>query len=235
MADGEYSFSLTTFSPTGKLVQIEYALNRVSSSSPALGIRAKNGVIIATEKKSPNELIEENSIYKIQQISEHIGIVYAGMPGDFRVLLKRARKEAIRYSLQYGNEILVKELVKEIASIVQEFTQTGGVRPFGLSLLICGIDAYGYHLYQIDPSGCYFNWLATCIGKDYQNNISFLEKRYSTDIEVEDAIHTAILTLKESYEGVMNEKSIEIGVACNDKPFKILTPNEIKDYLIEIE
>ncbi|SBS95769.1 proteasome subunit alpha type-2, putative [Plasmodium malariae] len=235
MADGEYSFSLTTFSPTGKLVQIEYALNRVSSSSPALGIRAKNGVIIATEKKSPNELIEENSIYKIQQISEHIGIVYAGMPGDFRVLLKRARKEAVKYSLQYGNEILVKELVKEIASIVQEFTQTGGVRPFGLSLLICGVDAYGYHLYQIDPSGCYFNWKATCIGKDYQNNISFLEKRYNNDIEIEDAIHTAILTLKESYEGIMNEKNIEIGVACNNKPFKILTPNEIKDYLIEIE
>ncbi|KOB59920.1 hypothetical protein PFHG_01683 [Plasmodium falciparum HB3] len=196
MADGEYSFSLTTFSPTGKLVQIEYALNRVSSSSPALGIRAKNGVIIATEKKSPNELIEENSIFKIQQISEHIGIVYAGMPGDFRVLLKRARKEAIRYSLQYGSEILVKELVKIIASIVQEFTQTG---------------------------------------KDYQNNMSFLEKRYNKDIEIEDAIHTAILTLKESYEGVLNEKNIEIGVAYDNKPFKILTQNEIKDYLIEIE
>ncbi|CAG25327.1 hypothetical protein PFAG_01290 [Plasmodium falciparum Santa Lucia] len=235
MADGEYSFSLTTFSPTGKLVQIEYALNRVSSSSPALGIRAKNGVIIATEKKSPNELIEENSIFKIQQISEHIGIVYAGMPGDFRVLLKRARKEAIRYSLQYGSEILVKELVKIIASIVQEFTQTGGVRPFGLSLLICGVDVYGYHLYQIDPSGCYFNWMATCVGKDYQNNMSFLEKRYNKDIEIEDAIHTAILTLKESYEGVLNEKNIEIGVAYDNKPFKILTQNEIKDYLIEIE
>uniref|UniRef100_A0A8C9H277 Uncharacterized protein n=1 Tax=Piliocolobus tephrosceles TaxID=591936 RepID=A0A8C9H277_9PRIM len=85
------------------------------------------------------------------------------MPGDFRVLLKKARKEAMIYSLQYGNEILVKELVKEIAAVVQEFTQSGGVRPFGLSLLICGTDIYGYHLYQIDPSGCYFNWLATCI------------------------------------------------------------------------
>ncbi|ETW31685.1 hypothetical protein PFFCH_00863 [Plasmodium falciparum FCH/4] len=174
-------------------------------------------------------------IFKIQQISEHIGIVYAGMPGDFRVLLKRARKEAIRYSLQYGSEILVKELVKIIASIVQEFTQTGGVRPFGLSLLICGVDVYGYHLYQIDPSGCYFNWMATCVGKDYQNNMSFLEKRYNKDIEIEDAIHTAILTLKESYEGVLNEKNIEIGVAYDNKPFKILTQNEIKDYLIEIE
>uniref|UniRef100_A0A8C9GEJ0 Proteasome subunit alpha type-2 n=1 Tax=Piliocolobus tephrosceles TaxID=591936 RepID=A0A8C9GEJ0_9PRIM len=235
MTDGHYSFSLTTFSPTGKLAQIEYALNRVSSSSPALGIRAKNGVILATEKKAPNELIEKNSIYKIQHITEHIGMVYAGMPGDFRVLLKKARKEAMIYSLQYGNEILVKELVKEIAAVVQEFTQSGGVRPFGLSLLICGTDIYGYHLYQIDPSGCYFNWLATCIGKDYQNNLSFLEKRYNKDIETEDAIHTAILTLKESYEGVMNEHNIEIGVVYNNKPFKILTPSEIKDYLIELE
>lgn len=235
MGDGAYSFSLTTFSPTGKLVQIEYALNRVSSSSPALGIRAKNGVVIATERKRNTQLIEEESIAKIHRISDHVGIVYAGMPGDFQVILKRARKEAARYALQYGNEISVKEIVKQVAYIIQEFTQTGGVRPFGISLLICGSDHNGNHLYQIDPSGCYFNWKATCIGKDYQNNMSFLEKRYNMEVEIEDAIHTAILTLKETYEGVMAENNIEIGIAYPNKPFKILTPAEIKDYLIEVE
>lgn len=235
MAEGEYSFSLTTFSPSGKLVQIEYALNRVMSGAPALGIKAKNGVIIATEKKVSSVLVEESSLRKIEPFTGSIGCVFAGMPADFRVILKKGRKEAQAYLRMYRDPIPVSQLVRDVAAVMQEFTQSGGVRPFGLSLLVAGYDDEGPQLYQVDPSGAYFGWKASAIGRDMQNAKTFLEKRYNPDIELEDAIHTAILTLKEGFEGAMTEHNIEIGVVGEDKKFRSLSPREIKDYLGEVE
>lgn len=93
MADGQYSFSLTTFSPSGKLVQIEYALNRVQQGAPALGIKARNGVVLAAEKKLATQLLESDTINKVDNFTPSVGCVYAGMPADFRVVLKKGRKE----------------------------------------------------------------------------------------------------------------------------------------------
>lgn len=234
----EYSFSLTTFSPNGKLVQIEHALAAVNSQGrPALGIKAKNGVVIATEKKTSNSiLIDETSFKKVEMITENIGCVYSGMPADYRVILARSRKEAQVYWQQYRIGIPVRQLVRQIAAVVQEYTQSGGVRPFGVSLLICGYDINGgMQLFQVDPSGAYFGWKATALGKDGPNAKTFLEKRYSPDIEIEDAIHIALLTLKESFEGAMNESNVEIGLITVDGKFRCLTPNEVKDYLTEVE
>ncbi|KAH8582599.1 proteasome subunit alpha2 [Cryptosporidium sp. chipmunk genotype I] len=235
--DADYSFSLTTFSPSGKLVQIEYALNAVNSQGrPALGIKARNGVVIATEKKVASPLVEEHSIRKVELITSEIGCCFAGMPADFRVILKKSRKIAQVYYNTYHEQIPVCELVREIATVMQEFTQSGGVRPFGISLLVAGFDSTrGPQLFQIDPSGAYFGWKASAIGKDMQSAKSFLEKRYNPDVEIEDALHTALLTLKECFEGAMNEDNIEVGIVGEDKKFTILTPREIKDYLGEVE
>merc|ERR1719224_43165 len=117
--------------------------------------------------------------------------------------------------------------------MMQEFTQSGGVRPFGVSLMIAGYDDAGPQLYQVDPSGAFFGWKASAIGKNYVNAKTFLEKRYS--VEIEDAIHTAILTLKEGFEGAITENNIEIGVVGEDRKFRVLTPAEVKDYLSEVE
>lgn len=96
MAEGQYSFSLTTFSPSGKLVQIEYALNRVQQGAPALGIKARNGVVLAAEKKLPTPLLESHTIRKVDTFTPSVGCVFAGMPADFRVVLKKGRKEVRR-------------------------------------------------------------------------------------------------------------------------------------------
>jgi len=116
---------------------------------------------------------------------------------------------------------------------MQEYTQSGGVRPFGVSLLICGFDDGKPYLFQCDPSGAYFAWKATALGKNHLNGKTFLEKRYSEELELEDAVHTAIITLKESFEGVMDSKNIEIGIANKDG-FKRLQPSEVADYLASI-
>lgn len=166
MTDSSYSFSLTTFSPSGKLLQIEYALKAVSQGTTCIGIRsnprenyllAKNGVVLGSEKVLQSTLIESETIQKIVYIAEHIGIlikiykgvVYSGLGPDFRVLIKKARKKAVQYYQIYNEKIPVLLMVLGVASIMQEYTQSGGVRPFGVSLLVAGFDHQGPQLYQV--------------------------------------------------------------------------------------
>lgn len=235
MGEAGYSFSLTTFSPSGKLLQLEHALKAVQAGKPSLGIQAVDGVVLATEKKVPSILVDEESVEKIVHYTSNIGVVYSGMGPDFRVLVRKGQKKAEEYKLTYGETIPVLELTREIAAIMQEHTQAGGVRPFGISLLIAGYDDDGPQLYQIDPSGVYFGWRASAIGKNFGNAKTFLEKRYADDMELEDAIHTSLLTLREGFEGEMTSTNIELGVVGPDRKFRVLTAAEVADYLAEAE
>ena len=102
------------FSPSGKLVQIEYALAAVASGAASVGLKATNGVVLATEKKHKSILYEEHSTFKIEKITDNIGMVYSGMGPDYRVLIKRARKAAHEYKLYYGFEIPTAQLVRRV-------------------------------------------------------------------------------------------------------------------------
>ncbi|KAJ3507578.1 hypothetical protein NM208_g15941 [Fusarium decemcellulare] len=278
MAD-RYSFSLTTFSPSGKLVQIEYALNAVNQGITALGIKATNGIVLATEKKSSSPLADQSSLAKISNITPNIGMVYSGMGPDYRVLVDRARKVShTGYKRIYNEYPPTRILVQDVARVMQEATQSAGVRPYGVSLLVAGWDegiepeeeetdsdsdngekkvnkkTGGIHkggpmLYQVDPSGSYYPWKATAIGKSATKAKTFLEKRYSEELELEDAIHIALLTLKDNIEGEMNGDTIEIGIVgapaehllglegvdgAVGPRFRKLTPQEIEDYLTSL-
>ncbi|KAL2265710.1 hypothetical protein VTJ83DRAFT_6810 [Remersonia thermophila] len=286
MAD-RYSFSLTTFSPSGKLVQIEYALNAVNQGVTALGIKATNGIVLATEKKSSTPLADPSSLSKISLITPNIGMVYSGMGPDYRVLVDRARKVShTNYKRIYNEYPPTRILVQDVARVMQEATQSGGVRPYGVSLLVAGWDEGilpeeeevqpgkegqeqkppgenksklagktggilkgGPMLYQVDPSGSYFPWKATAIGKSAATAKTFLEKRYTEGLELEDAVHIALLTLKETIEGEMNGETIEIGIVgppadhllgvegvegAVGPRFRKLTPQEIEDYLTNL-
>ncbi|CAM9019294.1 unnamed protein product [Wickerhamomyces anomalus] len=244
MAD-RYSFSLTTFSPSGKLVQIEHALSAVKQGVTSL---ATNGVVLATEKKSSSSLVNSDTLSKISLITPNIGAVYSGMGPDFRVLVDKSRKIShTNYKRVYNEYPPTKILVSEVAKIMQESTQSGGVRPYGVSLLIAGYDDHNkFGLYQVDPSGSYFPWKATAIGKGAVAAKTFLEKRWNDELELEDAIHIALLTLKESIEGDMNGDTVEIAIVGEPNDdllgfqgaenqvgprFKKLSPQEINDRL----
>jgi len=216
---GAYSFSLTTFSPSGKLGQLEHALAAVQQGTTSLGIKSAQGVVIATEKKTPSVLLDDSMIEKVSMICPNVGMVYSGMGPDFRVLVTRARKSAQAYWKIYNEYPPTKVLVEEVASVMQEATQSGGIRPFGVSLLVAGWDSHrGPMLYQVDPSGSFWAWKASAIGKNMTNAKTFLEKRYKDDISLEDAIHQALLTLKEGYEGALTEKTVEIGIISRKPP-----------------
>ncbi|KAI9889470.1 MAG: Proteasome subunit alpha type-2 [Vezdaea aestivalis] len=280
MAD-RYSFSLTTFSPSGKLVQIEYALNAVNQGVTSLGIKATNGIVLATEKKSSSPLIDPPSLSKVSLITPNIGMVYSGMGPDYRILVDKARKVShTGYKRIYNEYPPTRILVQDVARVMQEATQSGGVRPYGVSLLIAGWDdgietetedtspsaeidpekkkvsgktggilKGGPSLYQVDPSGSYFPWKATAIGKSATSAKTFLEKRYNEGLELEDAVHIALLTLKETIEGEMNGETVEIGIVgppadhllgyegvegAQGPRFRKLSPQEIEDYLTNL-
>ena len=149
-------FSLTTFSSKGRLLQIEYALNAVNKGETSIGIKTKNGVVLGVEKKLNSILIDDSAYVKIQNITNAIGAVYSGLGPDFRILCQKARKHSQEYFLKYREDLLVSNLCRETSAIIQEFTQSGGVRPFGVSMLVAGYDDEGPHLYQLDPSGAFY-------------------------------------------------------------------------------
>ena len=205
---------------------------------------ATNGIVLATEKKSSSPLIDPPSLSKVSLITPNIGMVYSGMGPDYRVLVDKARKVShTGYKRIYNEYPPTRILVQDVAKTMQEATQSGGVRPYGVSLLIAGwddgiepeseeigiggVEAHpddrkpsgktggvlkgGPMLYQVDPSGSYFPWKATAIGKSATSAKTFLEKRYTEGLELEDAVHIALLTLKETIEGEMNGETVEIG------------------------
>lgn len=203
--------------------------------------------MLATEKKSSSHLINSESLSKIELITPDIGMVYSGMGPDFRVLVDSARRSAHKsYKRIYNEYPPTRILVQEVAKTVQEATQSAGVRPYGVSLLVAGYDeSHGFDLYQVDPSGSYFPWKATAIGKGSASAKTFLEKRWNKELELEDAIHIALLTLKETIEGEMNGNTVEIAVVgapadhmlgyqgqdVNGPRFRKLSAQEIDDRL----
>lgn len=148
-----------------------------------------------TEKRSPSVLVDEASIEKVSMICDNIGMVYAGMGPDARILVVKARKAAQAYKRTYGECPPVAMLVKEVAAVMQEYTQSGGVRPFGVSLLVVGVDQTGPSLYQVDPSGAFWAWKASSIGKNMVNANSFLEKRYQKIIQIESILIVLVIRM----------------------------------------
>jgi 20S proteasome subunit alpha 2 len=232
-------YSLTTFGQSGELTQVRYALTAVGNGETCLGIRAKNGVVIACEKKLTSVLIDETTIHKVDKIAPYLGVTYSGIGPDFNAVLCKARKDVQVYHSKYQDRITPFMICRQVADLFQEYTQNGGVRPFGIGLIVAGYDEeQGPQIFQIEASGTFYCWKATALGKSSSAAKGFLEKRYSDDLDIEDAIHTAILTLKDSFEGELTEKNIEIGVIRTSDPnkeFKVLSQGEIRDYLREVE
>lgn len=223
-------YSLTTFSREGKLGQLDCALKAVSLGGQCVGIKAKDGVVIACEAKPVSTLVEKRGNFKVQKINDKVGMVYSGNSPDYLLILQEVRKASTKYATRLGVDMPTREVVKSAAKIMQQYTQMGGVRPFGVSLLIIGYENKAPTLWQVDPSGSYWAWKAAALGKRADNSNTYLERTYNEEYGLDDAIDTAINTLKEGFDGQLTEDLIEIGIV-NADGFKTYTPNEIKEFL----
>ncbi|MEM2878379.1 MAG: archaeal proteasome endopeptidase complex subunit alpha [Candidatus Hadarchaeales archaeon] len=227
-----YDRAITVFSPDGKLYQVQYAQEAVKRGLTALGIKVKDGVVLAAEKRVRSRLVEETSIEKIFQVDEHIGAAASGLIADARVLIDHSRIEAQINRLRYDEPISVQTLARRIGDIQQMYTQHGGVRPFGARLLIAGVDADGAHLFETDPSGVVAAYKSQAIGGGAQAITDFLEQKYDENKSLEEAVRLAIEALKNVGEGELTAEKLEMAViSVETKTFKKLTDEDINNYL----
>lgn len=184
-----YDQRVTTFSPEGRLYQVEYALEAISHAGACLGILCSDGVVLAAERRNLSKLLDKRgritrASEKMYEIDNHIGCAVAGITADANALIQKARLFAQRYLYTYNEPVPVEYLVQQIADAKQSYTQFGGLRPYGVSFLFAGWDRHlGYQLYNSDPSGNYGGWKAIAIGQHHAAANSMLRQEYPENPE----------------------------------------------------
>lgn len=204
-----YDLSVTTFSPDGRVFQIEYATKAVDNSGTVVGIRCKDGIVLGVEKLIPSKMLLEGSNRRIHSVHRHAGMAMAGLAADGRQIVSRARGEANNYQNFYGEEIPIKELCDRVASYVHLCTLYWWLRPFGTAALLGGFDRDGPQLYMIEPSGVAYRYFGAAVGKGRQ--------AAKTDIE---KLKLSEMTCR---QGVMEVAKIIYGVhdEAKDKDFEL--------------
>ncbi len=225
-----YDRATTMFSPDGRLYQVEYAIETVRRGTLAVGLKSKDAVIIAVEEKA-RKLQSTALTQKIFQIDDHIGVAAAGYIPDARIQVDHARFAAQSNRLIYDESIDVEGIAKGLADLAQQFTQYAGVRPFGVALIIAGVDKSGSNIYFTDPSGTYIGFDAVAIGGGHDQVTEFLEQHYNREISLEDAFVLAAESIYLVSEDKVGTDHIKIAVIdSKEKRMFRLTDEEVEKY-----
>ena len=217
-----YDRTSTMFSPDGRLLQVEYAKKTVKQGSTAIGLVCSDGVVLIADKRINEPLIVPSSVEKVFQVDEHIGATASGILSDGRILIDRARLVAQQHRVTYDEPIDTALLVKDICDVKQSFTQFGGARPFGVSILFAGINSEP-ELYLTDPTGIYFQYKATAIGEAENEIKEVLNKEYKETMNLEEGLKLGIKALKKVLEKDFDIKRIDGAyIKLDEKQFKRL-------------
>ncbi|MHA1146517.1 MAG: archaeal proteasome endopeptidase complex subunit alpha [Candidatus Helarchaeota archaeon] len=232
-----YDMGLTTFSPAGRLYQVEYATKAIEQGTTAIGIRTNEGVVLLAEKRISKLQVPE-TVQKIFLIDKHVGATIAGLTADAMVLIDHARVQAQINRMSYDEAIDIKILVKKICDLKQVYTHNAGVRPFGVAFLIAGIDVSGPQLFMTAPSGAFSGYQAQAIGAGAEQVAEQLQKEqngYSPSMTLNEAIILGLKLLKEVISEEFNEQKVGIATISTKEPeFKSLLPQEISAYIAKI-
>ena len=230
-----YDRAITVFSPDGRLFQVEYARVAVTRGATTAGIKFKDGVALMAGKGLSSRLMEVDSIEKIFEIDRHIGAATSGLVADARVLVDYARVAAQVNKVTYKEPISVDLLVKRVSDYKQNYTQYGGVRPFGTALLIGGADDQGIHLYETDPSGAMVSYKAGSIGSGSNTVRETFEEKFVEDMDQDAAVLLGLEALQKASEEPLQADTIEVGLVVAGERFIRLTSEEVQARLSQLE
>jgi len=235
MASG-YDRALSVFSPDGHVFQVEYALEAVKRGTCAVGVKGASIVVLGCEKRSAMKLQDTRiTPSKICLIDHHVALAFAGLNADARILVDKARVEAQSHRLTVEDAVSIEYITKYVAGVQQRYTQSGGVRPFGISTLVVGFDPGDKipRLYQTEPSGIYSAWKANAIGRSSKTVREFLERNHKPSMDREDTIKLTVRSLLEVVQ--TGAKNIEIAIMEPGGKLEMLDTEKIEAYVKEIE
>jgi len=230
----EYDRGVNTFSPEGRLFQVEYAIEAIKLGSTTLGIRTPHGVVLGVEKRVQSPLLEASSIEKIMEIDSHIGCAMSGLTADARTMIDHARVTSQNHSFTYDEPIGVESATQAVCDLALRFGESMDnesammSRPFGVALLIAGIDEKGPQLYHTDPSGTFTRYEAKALGSGSEAAQSDLQDKYHKQMTLEEAQILILRVLKQVMEEKLDQHNVQLAQVTKEKGFEILTEEKLQ-------
>ncbi len=231
-----YDRASIVFSPDGRLLQVEYAKKAVEQGTTAIGMTCKDGAVLIADKRIVDKFIVPSSVEKVFQVDDHIAVTATGYLMDGRVLAEKAQIIAQQHKVTYDTNIDTLSLVKEISNMKQAFTQYGGARPFGVSLLFIGVDDDGPKLFETEPTGIYFEYIATAVGEGESEAEEMLKKEYKEGMSLDDAIKLGIKILKKVLGRDFDVERVEVAfVRKDDRQYGKLKKEDIENVVNKLK
>eukprot|EP00931_Biecheleriopsis_adriatica_P081572 TRINITY_DN5491_c0_g1_i2.p1 TRINITY_DN5491_c0_g1~~TRINITY_DN5491_c0_g1_i2.p1 ORF type:complete len:270 (-),score=70.33 TRINITY_DN5491_c0_g1_i2:71-880(-) len=238
LSRSEYDRGVNTFSPEGRLFQVEYAIQAIKLGSTAIGICTKEGTILVVEKRVTSPLVEPSSIEKLLEIDVHMGCAMSGLTADARTLVDHARVEAQAHWFTYNERMPIESNVNAIADLALDFSDSDKKkrtmsRPFGVALLVAGVDdTDGPVLFNTDPSGTFTKYAACAIGSAQEGATSMLQEQYNKDMTLKEAEILALTVLRQVMEEKLSKTNVEVGIVpTSTKQFKVYSPDELEELI----
>lgn len=227
-----YDQLITMFSPDGRLLQVEYAVEAVNRGATVLGVSCPEGIVLGAEEHVRAELQDLDFGWKIFEVDEHIGATVVGLGSDARILIDQARIYAQINRLTYDEPMDVEILTKRIGDIEQVYTQHAWVRPFGVSIIFGGVDKTGNRLFATDPSGSYRAYRAVAEGSEREVAEAILNEEYREDLKLHEAVKLAVKCLVKVLEARGEKSTVRIAVIPSEtKRFRMLTVEEVERHM----
>jgi proteasome alpha subunit len=225
----EYDEAITIFSPEGRIYQVEYALELVKRGAPVAGVSTKEGVVLAAVEVLRSSLEDPRFSKKIYELDDHVAAAISGNSPDARVLVREARLVCQGHRLTYDEPIGIESLTSNLGDLLQQYTQNAGVRPFGVSMIVGGVDVTGCRMLSIDPSGSYRGYKATALGMNNEKARELLEKKYRQDMTLDEAIRLSVETIRTAYQNEVKAENINVSVITTaSKVLRKLEDEEIR-------
>lgn len=236
----EYDRGVNTFSPEGRLFQVEYAIEAIKLGSTAIGICTSEGVVLAVEKRITSPLMEPTTIEKIVEVDEHIACAVSGLMADSRTLIERARVECRNHWFVYNERMSVESCAQAVSNLAIQFgdsdndSGTAMSRPFGVAVMFAGIDEKGPQLFHMDPSGTYVQYDAKAIGSGSEGAQQSLKESYHKSMTLKEAITSALTILKQVMEEKLSENNVEVVTMTPGSLFHMYTREQLAEVIKDI-